>query len=277
MIELLFGLALAAAVPVGFSIAVDLLGWRSGRRRPWPILLALVVVAPAIVALALARGPVAGALVLPWVGLAGVTGLGAVRWLLGLLVTRGRAVEPWRIGVVAAVGFLTVGASWALIDRAGLQPFGFGRTIVLLTAVHFHIAGFILTLAGVLAARARPGFATSAALAALVVGMPLTALGFFGLPIVSWIGAVLVSAAGIGIGAATIAIGRREPDRAARAGLLVGGATLFLTMPLATAYATGTTFGIGFLDIPAMAALHGGLNVVGFAIPAMIGWSRLDR
>ena len=62
-----------------------------------------------------------------------------------------------------------------------------------------------------------------------------------------------------------------------RAGLLVGGATLFLTMPLATAYTTGITFGIGFLDIPAMAATHGALNVVGFAIPTMAGWARATR
>jgi hypothetical protein len=48
-------------------------------------------------------------------------------------------------------------------------------------------------------------------------------------------------------------------------------------MPLAAAYATGTTFGIAFLDVPAMAAIHGGLNVLGFAIPATLGWSRLSR
>lgn len=274
---MLFGVALAAPIPVGFCIAVDLIGWRNGRPAPSPVLIALLIVAPVIASLAVPRGSVAAVLVGPWVLLGTLTGIGAARWLLGHVLTAGRASEPWRIGLVAAVGFLAVGAIWAVIDRAGLEPFGFGRTIVLLTAVHFHVAGFVLTLAGVLAARARPGLATSTALAALVVGMPLTALGFFGLPIVSWIGAVLVSAAGVGIGAATIAIGRHAPDRVARAGLLVGGGTLFLTMPLATAYATGTTFGIGFLDIPAMAAIHGGLNVVGFAIPAMVGWTRATR
>ncbi len=274
MIEILFGVALAAAVPTGFAIVVDLIGGWRGLRGPSPALIALLI---AIVALALPRGPIAAGLVGPWLGLSVVTGLGAVLWLLGHVLAAGRTIEPWRFGVVAAVGFLAVGAVWTVIDRAALQPFGFGRTIVLLTAVHFHVAGFVLTLAGALAARARPGRATAAILASLVVGMPLTALGFFGLPIISWIGAVLVSSAGIGIGAATIAIGRHEPDRIARIGLLVGGATLFLTMPLATAYATGTTFGIPFLDIPAMAAIHGGLNVVGFAIPTVAAWSRLDR
>ena len=88
---------------------------------------------------------------------------------------------------------------------------------------------------------------------------------------------MLVAAGGIGIGLATIAISRDVGDSIARSTLLVGGATLFGTMPLAVGYATGTTFGIPFLDIPAMAALHGGLNVVAFAMPTMVGWRRLRR
>ena len=277
MIELLFGWALLAAVPVGFGIAADLIGRPHGRRGPSAMLIGLLMTAPAVVALALPRGAVAAALVIPWFLLGALTGLRAVHWLLPHVLTAGRATEPWRIGTVAALGYLVVGATWAGIDRAGIEPFGFGRTIVLLTAVHFHVAGFVLTLAGALAARARPGLVTSAALAALVVGMPLTALGFFGLPLVSWSGAALVAGGGIGIGAATISIGRRASDRVERVGLLVGGATLFVTMPLALAYATGTTLGLGFLGIPAMAAIHGGLNVVGFAVPTMVGWTRAAR
>jgi hypothetical protein len=57
----------------------------------------------------------------------------------------------------------------------------------------------------------------------------------------------------------------------------LGGAALLVTMPLAAGYATGTAFGIPFLDVPAMAAVHGTLNVLGFAIPSMIGWSEVGR
>jgi hypothetical protein len=236
---------------------------------------ALVLVAPAILALALPRGPVPVALVVPWlVVTAGLAIRGLLAFVRHLLDER-RGIDPWRIGLTAAVVFLAVGATWAAIDRAGLQPFGFGPTIVLLTAVHFHVAGFVLTLAGTLAARERPGPLPPVALALLVAGTPLTALGFFGLPIVSWIGALLVATGGMGIGVATLRIGRDATDPIGRSALLVGGATLFVTMPLAAAYATGTTFGIAFLDIPAMAAIHGGLNVIGFAIPTMTGWRRL--
>ena len=70
-------------------------------------------------------------------------------------------VAPARDGGAAATaglvafGFLAVGAVWLLVDRAGLGRSG-STTIVLLTAVHFHVAGFVLTVAGALALRSRP-------------------------------------------------------------------------------------------------------------------------
>lgn len=276
MIELLFGIAFATAIPLGVVIATDLLVDHP-LVRAWSRPVVGLTAGLSILALVTGRGPIAAVLSVPWwlvaAGVAGASGLALLR---APLAGRGMC-EPWRIGATIAAGFLAVGATWLVLDRAAVQPFGFDRTIVLLTAVHFHIAGFVLTLAGSLATRRRPGIGAHLAVAGLVVGMPLTALGFFGLPIVSWLGAALVAGGGIGIGLATVAISRGVADRIARSVFLIGGGTLFVTMPLAVAYATGTTFGIPSLDIPAMAAVHGGLNVVGFAIPAMVGWARMDR
>jgi hypothetical protein len=276
VIEILFALALTTAVPLGALITIDQLR-DEPRRRTWSTGAVVVGAFGAVIALALGRGPGPALLVVPWFLVTVGIAIGAGWSVLRPLIAGRVAIEPWRLGVAAAVAFLAVGAGWAVIDRAGLRPFGFGTTIVLLTAVHFHVAGFVLTLAGSLAARRRPGFGIDAALVALIIGTPLTALGFFGLPVVSWVGALLVATSGIGIGLTTIAVSRRSTDGIAGSALLLGGATLLLTMPLAAAYATGTTFGIPFLDIPAMAAIHGGLNVVGFAIPAMAGWRRLAR
>ena len=278
MIEGLFALALVASVPLGATIALTLTRPSGREALPRAVGAVALAISGAAVALFLDRGPVAAVLAGPWLLVCVALALTAVaRSSAELFARRAGLLGAWRIGLLAAMGFLVVGATWAVIDRAGLEPFGFGRTIVLLTAVHFHVAGFVLTLGGALAMRERPGRGITGAVASLVIGTPLTALGFFGFPIVSWIGALLVAGGGIGIGAATLAVARRVPDGPARVCLAVGGATLFLTMPLAAAYATGTTFGIGFLDIPAMAALHGGLNVVGFAIPTMIGWRRIVR
>ena len=101
------------------------------------------------------------------------TGLAAGSAILGftrdparLRLTPPRAMD-------AATGFLFVGAAFALADRADLRPFDFSATIILLTAVHFHFAGFALVLAGALAWRARPGPAVGLALApCLVIGDP---------------------------------------------------------------------------------------------------------
>ncbi len=274
LIELLFGIALASAIPLGFLIAIGVFTAPPIRARSAPVV--AVAAGLTLLALAVGRGPLAGALVAPWWLATAAIALSAGWSVLHALLTGRLRAEPWRLGAAVATGFLAVGATWLVVDRAAIQPFGFDRTIVLLTAVHFHVAGFVLTLAGSLAARRRPGPCIHAVVASLIVGMPLTALGFFGLPIVSWIGALLVAVGGIGIGLVTIAMSSAVTDRLSRSAFLIGGATLFVTMPLAVAYTTGTTFGIPVLDIPAMAAIHGGLNVVGFAIPAMIGWARSD-
>ena len=279
MIELLFGVALASAVPLGYAIAIGLLGEGSSVRTGRGPIVGMAVglaVALSVLTLVVGRGPAATILAIPWwlaaVGLAVAMSLRAVRDLLA-----GRLTASGRLGAAVATGFLAVGATWLIIDRAGVRPFGFDRTIVLLTAVHFHVAGFVLTLAGLLVARRRPGTGIHLAVGALIVGTPLTALGFFGLPLLGWLGAVFVSAAGIAIGATTVAISRGVADGVARWTLPVGGATLFVTMPLAVGYASGSAFGIPFLDIPAMAAIHGSLNVIGFAIPTMVGWDRASR
>lgn len=277
MIEALFAVALITAVPLGATIAVELTTLIRRPTRPWVAGAIALALGTATVALFVDRGLVPAILAGPWWLTTVAVGASAFSPIAKEVLVDRQPVEFWRVGLLASTGFLVVGATSSIVDRAGFEPFGFGRTIVLLTAVHFHVAGFVLTLAGSLVARDRPGAGIHAALIALVVGTPATALGFFGFPVVSWVGALLVAGGGIGIGAATVAHARSASDGPARACLLVGGATLFLTMPLAVGYATGTTFGIAFLDIPAMAALHGGLNVAGFAIPTMIGWRRIVR
>ena len=278
MIEGLLALALATALPLGVRHAVaGLAGERAAlRARPVGLVMAIVI-ALAILALALPRGPVPAALSVPW--LAFVVGVGG--WALGHSVRhatphqadRPSAMDSSALGILASLGFLAIGAGWLVLDRAGAEPLGFGPTIVQLTAVHFHVAGFVLTLAGSLAVGAPPRPGIRLAILALVLGIPATALGFLGVPGASLAGALLVGGAGIVIGITLIAIARGGVAGNGGTRLLgLGGATLLLTMPLAAGYAIGSAFRIPFLDVPAMAATHGTLNVVGFAIPTMIGW-----
>jgi hypothetical protein len=210
MIGGLFALALCIALPLGFGLAAhELLSVRRGRASA----LAVTAVLPAIIALGLPRGSIAGGLVIPWTALIGTLGVGAVRRLVSSIRSGRVRWEPAILGFAIAAGFLAVGAAWAALDRLGVQPFGFGTTIVLLTAVHFHVAGFVLTLVGVLATRERPRWWSIGAVSALVVGTPVTAIGFFGLAAFSWVGALLVALGGIGIGITTITVARVELDR----------------------------------------------------------------
>jgi hypothetical protein len=263
VVTALFALALATAVPLGVRLVARELGLTVDPR------LSLVAVVPAIAALALMSGVAAGTLVLPWAAFsAGVFALASLDILRDGIPPRPRRLTGW-----VAAGFLVVGAASLLADRSGYPLLGFGPTIVLLTAVHFHVAGFVLTTAGLMTLPDRWRLPRALPIAAVVVGSPLTALGFLGLAIAGWIGAVLVAVGGLGIGLATVRDARQVTSGAIRMAQLVGGATLFVTMPLAVAFATGTTYGVPALDIPAMAATHGTLNVLGFAIPTMAAWT----
>ena len=101
-----------------------------------------------VVSFWLPAGPAAAVLAAPWLAITGWTALVAGVRLV-------RDPDRFRLGVRhatdAAVAFLAVGATFAVIDRLGVQPFGFSATVILLTAVHFHFAGFVLPLAGALA------------------------------------------------------------------------------------------------------------------------------
>ena len=65
----------------------------------------------------------------------------------------------------------------------------------------------------------------------------------------------------------------RGMARGAGALATVAGVALMVSMPLAVIYSTGTVLGVVWLDVPTMARLHGSLNALGFALPAMLAWT----
>jgi hypothetical protein len=255
VIEALFGIAVIGAV-------VPLAG--DADRRARPRLLAAVLLAASFVA---STGPLAGLLVMPWAALAVI---GAVVRIAPAM-RRGVATnEVAPIGLDAAAAFLAVGSIATVLSRIGVRPFGFGEPIVLLTAVHFHVAGFVLTTVAVRVGE-RSRMAGRVAIPLLLVGIPATAVGFLGADTIGLAGAWLVATAGIVVGAAHLetAFSSDASDRWLAA---VAGLSLAVTMPLAAGWATATYAGVPFLSIGAMAATHGALNVVGFAIPAAWFW-----
>ncbi len=215
-------------------------------------------------------GLLAAALSLPWLGVTASIALAAG---LRLLKDQDRFRPDVRHATDAAVAFLAVGATFATIDRLGARPLDFAPEVILLTAVHFHFAGFVLPLAGALAYGRLPSRWLELALGAVMFGIPITALGFLGVPYANWIGAMLTSIGGFGIGATTVLVARRLDPRRARILAVLAGGSLLVSMPMAAIYSTGVLIGTSWLDLATMARVHGTLNALGFALPVILAWT----
>ncbi|MCB9277837.1 MAG: YndJ family transporter [Lewinellaceae bacterium] len=168
---------------------------------------------------------------------------------------------------------LTVGALWAFAYRLGWSPFGYAPIIVLLTAVHFHYAGFALS---VIAQTAGIGKLRASQLTiALAAGVVWVAAGIlvthFGGPV--WLeagGVTALSAMGILTGGLLLRSTIRPNPIVVKLLWLTAGSSLIAGMSLAFLYGWRHYCPISQLSIPWMYAVHGTLNSIGFAVPALI-------
>ncbi len=230
---------------------------------------------PAALALTVAffqpAGALAAALALPW--------LLVTLLLAGLavdqLMTRPRPqVEEW--GRLAAMLFLPVGAGWALLSRGGVQPLHFREVIVLLTAVHFHYAGFALPLLAGELVRERRGKVSKLLLVAVVVGVPLVALGITATQLggpreIEFLTALLLATAGVGVGAGTLGAALHRKNLVGVL-LAISGVSLVVGLSWSALYAAGQYGLIGPIHIPLMVHWHGVINAAGAALCGLFGW-----
>ena len=238
-------------------------------QRPLPItgLGTLLAALPLLGALAPLPGWVAAALALPWLALTGSLGVAAAwrgfRQLPGILAPA-RVPE---LGFLAAFGFLGVAGLFLIFDRLGIQPGGFSADVILLTAIHFHFAGFGLLLIATRVAANRPRIAAS--VCGLLIGIPVTAAGFVtGSTALNAIGALLTGLAGIVL-ALGLLTDRSPASTASRAAWRLAGLALLIGMPMAIAWSAAIAFGTSFLDIDRMVRTHGALNAVAVLLVAL--------
>jgi hypothetical protein len=205
---------------------------------------------------------------------------GVVTGLLGLMAlarTRERGLWPVSEAVIdAGFAYSTVGAVALVLHHLGIT-FWFEPIIILLTAVHFHYAGFVLPVLTGLAGRSlgdRTGTGFRVLVGVVLIGPALIAIGISFSPVVEVIavGGFTVAVAILG-GYITIRI---APQRPRLQGALVALSSLALpvSMVLALGYGIGTFTGANLLGlgISRMITLHGTLNAFGFALLGMIGW-----
>jgi hypothetical protein len=227
-----------------------------------------------VAAFLLPVGVPAGVLALSWLVFAGIAALLGVTRFFDQDVRN--AAE---LCIDVSLLLLPIGGFWLAMARFGLRPLGFGDTIVLLTAVHFHYAGFaLLMLAGLTGRRLRAGAPLTWSIfrlvaAGMIAGVPLVALGIsFSrvleiLAVLLLVASVLVLAL-LTLGAVVPQVARRD----ARALLAISALASIVTMLLAAGYAGGSVVGLA-LTIPQMVLAHGVVNAFGLVLCGLLAWT----
>lgn len=253
----------------------------------------------AVVAVCLPPGGRAGVWAAGWMvvcGLmagAGVVELGSVamRWGAGMEDLTGVAPVPTRVVAVStrlakiarcvARIDLAVGGAWLVTSRVGWRPMGIQEPIGLLTAVHFHFAGFATaTIASATLLFAEVRFAGRDSLlrwlrgvVVLVLGMPfLVAAGFVISPGLKMVAAMVFSASVAGLAGFVWMCAGRVDEGTARGFLRVAAGAVFVGMALSGTYAVADFVKSELLPMPRMASTHGVLNALGFCLLGLLGW-----
>ncbi len=254
--------------------------------RPWCKLKRLIGIAYPCAALAggasflVHVGPLAAASATAWFLFTALLALRGAIWLFHV-----RGVSLADACLALALIYLPIGAVWFVLARLGCRPLGFSHTIVLLTAIHFHF----VTLAALIITGL-----TGRALSATDVGWSRTAyrvaaVGMLATPLLVAAGHILTqvtdvrfleSAAAVLLALSLVLIATLSlcfivpatHSALARGLLAVSGASVFLTMALACAYAVGALTEAWTITIPQMIAAHGWVNALGFGLCGLLGW-----
>lgn len=186
-----------------------------------------------------------------------------------------------RLSTDVGLVYLLIGGVWVLADRGGLRPLNLDPTIVGLTAVHFHFAGFVLPIFGGLILRQSPDSRFAArAVVGVVLGVPAVALGITGTqlgwsPSIEAAAACALALSGMALGILQVrwALDTQVAPPLARVLIGFSGTALFFAMILAGAYGVRSFAApLPWLGLPQMRAIHGMLNAIGFALCGALGW-----
>lgn len=230
-----------------------------------------------VVSFFLEKGVAAAALACSWF----IVDIVIALYGVSRLVSRGGIFPLAELSIDAGLMYLPVAGAWLVVYRLGVQPFGYGETIILLTAVHFHFAGFAAPIiAGmngrVLALKDYPQQMFAFSIFAIVAAMPLVAAGITLSPVVGLVGTLLLSVGLVLLAVLTIGWVRPAIDHPKRRILLIFGAlSSCLAMVLASLYAYSLATHTLILTIPMMANSHGMLNAFGFVACSLVVWSRI--
>ncbi len=240
------------------------------------LLIAIYSIAAAMGVLAIALPPgIASAVVaLVWLAFTVLAGFHGLTRALGA----GRRIEE--LSIATGFMYLAVGGGWLVLWRSGIAVMDFGEHVPLLTAIHFHYAGFASPiLVGFVGRELRtadtrlwPVFVGGASL--VIVGPALVALGIAGVRTIE-----APAAAILAIGTATVAllalaaVLRRVRGAPARGLLAVSSAAAVVAMTLAFLYAVGNPLGLSAIALEDMVRWHGSFNALGYVFCGLLAWN----
>lgn len=225
-----------------------------------------------VIGVSVKPGAVAMLACLPWAGWTAVAAFAALTRVRAMIRKSGwRALIDGELAVAAGLGFPLIGSGWLLCDRLAITPLGFSPLIVLLTAVHFHHAGFTLPISAGLLTRTELDGPWRVTALTVVVAVPLVAIGITASPLIELIGSWLTAAAAIAVALGLLARARTLPSLVALLSACAG-ASLLAGMIFAAAYAIGEYRGVAWPDIASMIQLHGAVNALGFGLLGAWAW-----
>jgi hypothetical protein len=269
MIGTLVGLGMLVLVPLGLRLIDTGGGPVAVIAQAWP----LAGVA-GCASLIVGRGTTAVVLAVLYAAVTVALALAAAERLW-----RRRSLAPAEVAVLTAMVSPSVAGISLVAERGGWELLGFDMKVLALTVAHFHFAGFAAALIAGLIHTTAPGILSAAPPIVIPAGIAVVLVGYFTTAAVELAGTVILTA---GMWLAGWLIWRKiRPLAASRLTRLLFGvsaAALAVTMLLALSWAAGHVWdAVPHLSIDLMAATHGLVNAVFFALGGLVAWRRFQR
>jgi hypothetical protein len=257
-------------VPLALAHLIPDKSWGRGLFAAWA-----VGAVCAAVAVRLPTGIVAACVAGVWVPVTGALALFGARRIWGRFRAGTLGAQLPEACLDAALLYIPVGAIWLVADRGAYGLMGFPALIVVLTAAHFHFAGFAAPVVAGLTGRAlpAPGWTWRVAAAAAIAGPPVVAIGISTSPWVEVVGSLVLAGGMALLAVVMIFVVGRALGGVARVLLTLGALAILATMLLACLYAVGQYIGFQAISIPLMIATHGVANVFGFSVLSLVAYA----
>jgi hypothetical protein len=232
-----------------------------------------IAAAAGLLAIALPSGILSAAVAFVWLAFTLLAALHGLTRAFGA----GRRIEE--LSVAAGFIYLAVGGGWLVLWRSGIAIMDFGEHVPLLTAIHFHFAGFASPiLVGFVgrelrAANTRLWPIYVAATSLVIVGPALVALGIAGVRAIEAPAAAILAAGTATVALLALVAVVRRVGGIARALLAVSSAAAIVAMTLAVLYAVGNPLGISAIGLEDMVRWHGSVNALGYVFCGLLAWN----